>query len=58
MSKSLLGVYEECHNLTAGRREAPKALRDFGQPRAQLCWALGYNENNIFVGLAAARNYK
>ena len=27
----------------------------FGQPRAQLCWALGHKENKIFIffGLAA-----
>ena len=40
--------------LAPARREAPKAQRAFGQPRAQLRWALGHTENKfIFGGLAA-----
>ncbi len=42
------GQIWECLDQAAGRREAPKALRAFGRPRAQLCWALGHKENKIY----------
>ena len=52
-------VKEVAGSVAPGRREAPKARRASGNPRAQLCCALGYKENNIiFFGLAAGTDEK